>query len=336
MSSPRGPHLGLAGLRRWLVSFARFALGIAILGALLWWLGPDWHEFEQALEFHPGYWLLSFVGTVAAVGFTAARWQLLNERMTATRLPFSVYFHSIALTRFIGQFTSMMLMDFVGRGAGLRAAGSRQNLGHLLTPVLLERLLDLLLPAVLLAWAIAVHQTAVGDAPWLTLALLLTVFAIGVVPLIQPIARLAVALYLRLKRWRGAPVDAHEVQVATSTAAYISGYSLLRYASALLQFFGTGAAAGVMFEPDVLLSAFSASQLSAILAITPGGLGIQEVGWVGAFRWLAQEETAIAVFVVAARVLQAFNFGVLSLFTYLLFGRQRPGASTVSEHNAAP
>jgi hypothetical protein len=308
--------------RRWASAVAKFLLGAAILGGLVWWLGPDWDDVRARIQFSWGWFVVSFVGTAMATGFTAARWQLLNERMTATRLGYGAYFHYIALTRFVGQFTSMLLMDFVGRSAGLKAAGSDQGIGRLLTPMVLERLLDMLLPFTVLAWALSVHYTWLGEYRVVSLAIFVAAFALLVIPVVQPMARLAIAAYIRLKRWRGAVIVEEQVQVSTSTAAWVSAYSVGRFATVLVQFIGAGAAAGALLPWDVIVSAFPIEQLTAIIAITPGGLGVQEAGWAGGLRWLGQPEAIITLYLLATRVFVIVNFGLLSLVTLPLGGKR--------------
>jgi len=52
-----------------------------------------------------------------------------------------------------------------------------------------------------------------------------------------------------------------------------------------------------------------------LLAITPGGLGIQDFGWAGALEWLGCEEVMITVFVLGYHALMVVNFGLLSLLS---------------------
>ena len=89
------------------------------------------------------------LGSAAATFVTAARWKLLSEMMGGSHLPYGIYFYYLALTRVIGQILPTVLVDVLGRGAALRAAGSDSRLGQLIAPVVLERLLDLLLPLTL-------------------------------------------------------------------------------------------------------------------------------------------------------------------------------------------
>lgn len=303
--------------RRVLSAVARLALGGLLLAGLLYFLGPDWGEVRDNFEFHPAYFGLGFLGTVLATAFTAARWRLLNERMTETRLPYGSYFHYIAVTRFFGQFISMLLMEFVGRGMGLRAAGSKQGLGRLVTPVLLERVLDAALPCTTLAWVFLVLEgpATFAEHRWLWLVAITVGFAVAAIPFIGPTANTLLRMYAWVKKLRGNPLVLEPVEVTTQTAAWVALHSVGRYATVLLQFIGMGAAAGAVLTTFSVVGSFSIAQLSALLAVTPGGLGIQDVGWAGALQWLGAKKVMIALFVFGFRASMILNFGLLSLLT---------------------
>ena len=310
--APRRPATGKV-----VQAVGRLLLGGALLAGLLYFLGPDWGQVRDQLEFHLGYFILGLVGTALATAFTAARWQLLNETMTDTRLSYGAYFHYVAVTRFFGQFVPMLLMEFVGRGMGLRAAGSKQGLGRLLTPVLLERVLDFALPCTTLVWVLLVVRgpATFAEHRWWWLGDITLVFAIGVIPFIGVIANLLLRMYAWVKNLRGAALILEPVEVSTRTAAWVAIHSVGRYATVLLQFVGMGAASGAVLKTFAVVGAFSVAQLSALLAITPGGLGIQDFGWAGALEWLGCEEVMITVFVLGYHALMVVNFGLLSLLS---------------------
>ncbi len=312
-----------SGVRKVAAAAARFALGVVILGALITYLGPDWGEVGRRLSVRPGPFALGLVGTTLAATFGALRWRLLNEHLTPTRLSLGTYFHYVVLTRLIGQFSSMLLMEFVGRGVGLRSAGSKQGLARLVTPVILERVVDVIFPAITLVWAIVWHQDGGPRAGWqVSLAVVLGVAAVVVVPLVRPAARVILWAYGRFARWRGQLFQPPEVVVPPRIAVAVTLLGLGRYLSVLLQFYGIGAAVGAVSDAGVVASAFPVSQLSAILAITPGGLGIQDAGWAGALAWQAVDETSIAMFVLAVHAGIIVNFGLLSVLTLPLAGRR--------------
>ena len=300
------------------MALGRLALGVVLLVGLLQLLGPDWDAVRDQFEFRLGWFAVGLLGTGLATAFTAARWKLLNEQMTETRQPYGVYFHYIAVTRLLGLFISMLLMDFVGRGMGLRAAGSKQGLGRLLTPVLLERLLDVALPCTTLAWAFLVVRgpPVFEEFKWIWLLGITLSAAALAVPFIGPSANVLLRVYAWIKNFRGSsPLVIEPVEVPFRIAAWVALHSVGRYATVLLQFIGMGAGAGAVLKTFAVVGGFSVAQLSAFLAITPGGLGIQDLGWAGAMSWLGTDAVMITLFVFGFRLFMVVNFGLLSLLS---------------------
>ena len=99
-------------------------------------------------------------------------------------------------------------------------------------------------------------------------------------------------------------------------SARIVGLSIARYASILVQYWGAGAGFGVLLPALVLASAAPLAQLAGLIGITPGGLGVQEGGWVAALDQLGQPQAAIVVYMSATRVMMVVNFGLLSAVSW--------------------
>ncbi|MCA9708400.1 MAG: hypothetical protein KDK70_21300, partial [Myxococcales bacterium] len=53
-----------------------------------------------------------------------------------------------------------------------------------------------------------------------------------------------------------------------------------------------------------------------LLGLTPGGLGIQEGGWVAALHQLGVGQADIVVFMAGTRLMMSVNFGILSLASW--------------------
>lgn len=297
-------------------SIAKFLFGAALFAALIWWVAPPWDEIRDRVHLSIPLLGISLLGSFVATVVTAARWKLLSEGMGASRLPYGVYFHWLALTRVVGQFMPTIVVDLLGRSAALRHAGSDTSMGHLMTPVVLERLLDLLLPFVMLAWAVAVRLELIG-APYLGLVLITALFALAMIPLLSPLVGLALRTYGWLRHFRHPDEPRPErPEVSRVLSAKIVGLAVARYFSILVQYWGAGAGFGVLLPALVLLSAAPVAQAAGLLGITPGGLGIQESGWVGGLKYLAQDEASIVVFMAATRLMMSVNFGLLSLASY--------------------
>lgn len=318
-----------------LVAAAKFVLGLALLVAIVAWLvpGPD-ERRELAARAHLDavYLLLGLVSTFVASVVTSARWQLMAEdTMGGTRLPYLVYFHSLVLTRVLGQVSSTLVMDLVGRGMALRSAGSQRGLGHAVTQAVLERIFDIVLPVMMLGWAVLAwrggwsHGLAVGSFAAVCLA-----FAALAAVLLAPLTRLALASYAGLRRLRARvrrqpPADEpvlEAIPIPTGLAVKIGLLSLARYLSVLLQFWTVAAAVGVSFGFFQIAAATPVGQLAGMAGFTPGALGIQEAGWVGAFTWVGVDAVAIGLFVLSQRLVITAYFSLLSLISWLMLRRR--------------
>jgi hypothetical protein len=300
----------------WAAALVRLALGVGLFTAIVAFLVRE--AGTIAIEPHWGLWIASVGASAIANAVTARRWQLLSETMSGSRLPYGVYFHHLASTRVVGQFLPLLLVDLVGRSASLRAAGSRAGLGRLLAPLVLERLLDLVLPAILLAWVVATTLAdASAAASWTSLAIVVAVFATLSVPLLRPAAALALRLWSLARRILRRPaIEEPAPAIDRPLALSVTGWSLARFAAVTAQYWASGATLGVALPALVLVQATPLAQLAALVGITPGALGIQEGGWAAALHQLGVAAADIAVFVIATRAAMIVNFGVLALASW--------------------
>jgi uncharacterized membrane protein YbhN (UPF0104 family) len=320
-----------------LVAAAKFVLGLALLVGIAVWLlpGPD-ERRELAARAHLDgfYLLLGLVSTFVASVVTSARWQLMAEdTMGGTRLPYLVYFHSLVLTRVLGQVSSTLVMDLVGRGMALRSAGSQRGLGHAVTQAILERIFDIVLPVMMLAWAMLAWRGGWSfDLAVASFAGVCLAFAGLAAVLLAPLTRLALHTYAGLRRLRARlrrrPAGGDEpvleaLPIAPGLAVKIGLLSLGRYLSVLLQFWTVAAAVGVGFGFFQIAAATPVGQLAGMAGFTPGALGIQEAGWVGAFKWVGVDAVAIGLFVLSQRLIITAYFSLLSLVSWLLLRRAR-------------
>ncbi len=318
--------------RRRLASFGRLLVGVALFVVVLRVLAPDWSELVDRVELHAGWLLVGLLGTTLASVVTAARWQLLAEVMGGNRLPYVAYFYGLVLTRLLGQFTSTLAMDLVGRGVALRSAGSERGLGHAAMQVVLERMLDLVLPLLLLGWALALRYDAlgtwVGEWPGLSLLACALVFLILAIPLLGPSVRVALRLYLairlRLDRRRRIQVEA-EVSASLTIprvdlrlSAKVATHSLLRFTFVILQFWGIAGAVGLTITWVEMSQATPFAQLAGMIGLTPGGLGMLEVGWAGGLGFVGVDAVAISLFVLAQRAGVILFFGTLTAMSWPL------------------
>ncbi len=303
-------------LRKLIWPLAQLVIGLGLFVVCMWWAIPSWEEFTDKLELSAGFLLLSCAGSLMATFVGAARWKMLSETMGVGEIRYGAYFHYMALTRVLGQILPGALVELVGRGTALRVAGSRSAFGNLLAPVLIERIFDLLLPLCLFFWAIAVHfGPGTGSlGPWGSLALVVVVFAVLGIVLLRPMVAASSWALTKYRTWRGKAVHEFPVpeHVPPKLSVWVMVFSIIRFAGILVQYWGAGVGFGVTLAALTLVSAAPLAQLAAMVGITPGGLGIQEGGWVAALQSLGEDPAAIAVFMTGTRVTMLASFALFS------------------------
>ena len=102
--------------------------------------------------------------------------------------------------------------------------------------------------------------------------------------------------------------------------------SLARYLAVLAQFWTVAAGVGIAMSFFQIAAAAPLGQLAGMAGFTPGALGIQEAGWLGAFTWVGLDAVAIGLFVLSQRLIITAYFSVLSLLSWLLLRRTRAAA----------
>jgi uncharacterized protein (TIRG00374 family) len=99
----------------------------------------------------------------------------------------------------------------------------------------------------------------------------------------------------------------------------LMGWSLIKYLLLVLRFYFTGQAFGVEFSFLQGFFFIPFIQLVSMFNLTPGGLGLVEMGSYGALMLMGVPESKIMVFVIGQRVLASvFTIG-LALMSQLIF-----------------
>ncbi len=293
----------------------RLVGGLAVFaGVIAYWL-PGWEQVWDRVNFDLRALALGLAATTVASLVTSARWQVMVEAMGGTALPYRVYLHTLVLTKVLGQVSSTLVMDLLGRGVLLQQAGSTRGVGHTMTQAVLERLFDILLPALMLLWAVVYAQASYSDNTTVGLFVgICLVFLVVAGISLWPLSQLALAIYRRLRR---SSDDSQKIvdTIKTKTAYLVGLLSLLRYLAVIAQFWLVAQAVGVDVSPLTMAAATPVAQLASAIGITPGALGIQEAGWAGALQWLATPAAAIALFVLSQRVVISGYFLALTLVT---------------------
>ena len=313
-------------------------LGLGVFGILLYWGGSK--ALDSLRDSHPWYMGAFFVVAFIATLVAAWRWAtILNWFLGHSSTPFRTYYYSFTFSRVSGIFLPQAVGDLAVRPVihGLSSSSSHTDaLGGSIT----ERILDISLAVIMSTPAILFLLGVVSARSFAILMFLaclvwlLAMFTVG--PLILrwsghiilnlthilrkigahrfiPVAESCEQFVERINR--ASQSNSSITRVATLTMlryALIGGYLvLLAYALQLTDL-------GIL----EILVALPIVQLSAVIAITPGGIGFIEGGFLGVFAVLGVSTESVMAYLVAQRVLVNLNLlihGAIGTITQRLF-----------------
>lgn len=311
------------------------AASFLLAGALILLLGTaakiDFSALLEALlATHPLFALGVLASTFAHVVLSAYKWRLVTRRVSpaeAARAGGLFFLFYTCLGAVMAQVVSMHVSMTAVRSIGLRF--------HQKVPVargaatsLYEQVFDLLVPVVLVGPSLLVLVGAIGFAGWLLLSLagLAVLGAGGAIWGSRAIAWLSRAVANRGPRnapfeiLRNALRGAAELQVFESgLISAIFGLSVMRYANLAFRACLVVMATGLAVDLSAVIYAMPLGQLSTLITLTPGALGIAEWTWssllalqgtslalAGQFALLNRLLSLAAELIVAAAVALAF------------------------------
>jgi len=120
-------------------------------------------------------------------------------------------------------------------------------------------------------------------------------------------------------RLGGAEEAGEGVHFRLGSVIQIMGWNYMKYIFLCLRFFFTGVALGIQFPLAKSFFFIPFVQLSGLINITPGGLGVVEMGTYGALYLMGVPNAQIILFVVGQRVLLFSIFLGLFVLTHLFY-----------------
>lgn len=290
-------------MKRW-VRTALHLLSLLLFGFILWRAGPG--VWQQVWAGDPKHILTAFLLLAAATALSATRLQLVAHSLAGRRLAsWHSFYYLTTTTRAAGLVVPRSLSTFAGKPIALHSLGL--PLKRSLWAVLLDNLFDLALlgtlaiPSLLFLGDRLSHLAVLGVALGLTLALTGGVwYASGrSVPLRL---RKWVKRISRIKAIRPSGLDEPTLLMPPRSAALRAlALTVLLDAALATCYHSISRSVGLSYSWPLFAAGFSAVQLSLVLAVTPGGLGIFDAGWYGVLLLGGVPKRDALAFVVAQR-----------------------------------
>lgn len=292
----------------------RLALQVASLALfvlILVWGGPDaWHQIAGS---DPRCFVISLLLLGAASMLSAARLQIIARSMAGHPVaPWTRFYYLSMTTRAIGLVMPRTLSTVGGKAVGLGALGVPA--GRALWIVLLDNGLDLLVLAAATGPALLFLSYGLG---WEFLGACLVVLALlaaawwwltsaGTLSPTSSIRRLVAWAARRLPRL-GGMLPGSEAQEALNlfpprpaTLAALGWTAALNSLLALC-YYAISRSIGLAQPWTVYAAGFAVTQLSLVVAVTPGGLGLVDAGWYGVLLLAGVPTQQALTFVIAQR-----------------------------------
>lgn len=288
-----------------------FALaGIVLFGGVLYYAGPE--AWQRVLTADIYYLLIAFVVSVLLTASSATRWGLITNAVVKKQVcSYPHYFYYLLIGRVSGLFVPRTVGDLAIRPLALRAA-NRLSMGQMLYALFLDKSFDLAVLGTLLGPSILYILR------WLPLSgyMLLAFFAfLGLSLFWWRYDTFLKAIlgwvsqngphWLPRKGKTGQWLDfLSKEEDLVSSGVVMRAYliTLVRFVFLTLQFYLISAALRLSFSFWQFWGAIPLVQLGLLVAITPGALGILEVGWLGALTLLGGTEADCNSFVIGQRV----------------------------------
>jgi len=307
--------------------------GLALLLVLLLFTLGDVSQLAHLSEIHWEFVLLVFLSNV---GFTLAhnfRWKEIVDNLSGQKgSPFFSLYRSLVNSYAIGKIIPMDVSLLGLRSYYLKRF---QNLpmSTAIFSVLLDRFLDLLLFLTMaLPSFLLISQAASATQAMLILLLLLILQ--GFVILWKKGETFHFFLFLFrtfLVRWlskipflgtrisEGMKEEGEIHPFDLASVVQIMGWNHIKYFFLCLRFFFTGLALGIQIPLVKSFFFIPFVQLSGLINITPGGLGVVEMGTYGALFLMGIPNSQILLFVFGQRILLFSIFLSLFVLSHLFY-----------------
>lgn len=311
-------------MKRWLRITLQL-LSFLLFAALLWWAGPE--PWQQALRGDRLALLLALLAHGAAGMVSGARLrQVAQGLMRRPVASWRRFFYLNMGARALGLVLPRTLSAVGGKSAALRALNV--PLQHAVWVVLVDNLFDVLLLGVLALPALLYLQGVISAALFYLLCLILILLFGGVMAWLLATHRL-LPLLRQLARipWLARRVKLDQLQKLlpdTKTAVITLAWTVLLNLLLTLTYVLIAQALRITVPFALMLAVFPIAQLSLIIAIAPGGLGIFDLGWLGLLVLGGLPQMDATTFTVAQRAYITVFVLIWTAVSWVLSLTERP------------
>lgn len=289
-------------MNRWL-RWGLQLISVVLFGLILWWAGPD--AWQQVVAGDPQHLILALLMLGLAGTVSAARLKLITAGMAGSRLPaWTRFYHLTMTTRALGLVIPRSVSILAGKSVGLCAFGVPLRRAALI--VLVDNAFDICLLGLLAIPGMVLLQGSPSPLLLVGLAVCLILILTGIIwwAMAERRWRSLVGWLRRLPRLSSAlHLDADDSFVPLPQAAAVQalGLSIALNLALVSCYYHISRAIGLSQPWAIFAASFPVTQLSLVLAFTPGALGLFDASWYGVLLWGGVPRQEALDFVIAQR-----------------------------------
>lgn len=327
-------------------------VGIVLFVLVVYLAGAD--QVDAILDAKPQWIAAAFASGLAVTVSSAFRWGYIANSLADHRpLSWVQYWSSLLTSRVLGLFVPRNASDLGVRFVALTGLG-RTTPEVAAASVALDQLFDIALLGVWLIPSLLLLSGVGGGWAWALLPVVVVVAPLIMLRLGPAMRWVAGALSKATARWgeRHGKIGAFfsrrseglrrlaNVQHFTQRQSLlIAAVTFVRYGLNALMFWTIAQAMDLSIDLWTFVLVGAAVQLSLVVAFTPGGLGIMDLGFVGLLALGGVPSETVAAFIVGQRAFQYVFFPLMAGISYLASMRgsigSRPDPSLRSPESGA-
>lgn len=299
-------------------------ISVILFIGILWWARPSvWQQLLQG-DLQDLLW---FFGMYAIAGVVSAtRLRLITHSITGQPwASWRQYFTLNWTARALGLVLPRSISGVGGKTVGLRAFGMPIKVS--IWVVLVDNLFDVLLLATVAIPSVLFFQGSLNGRSLFAGMLAFSMLLAGAIWWGTKTDRLwSLMQRIPFLQKRLPDTLSGRFLPAAPQALQAVGYSLLLNLVLAISFFVMGHAVGLSLPLPLVIAAYPIVQLSLVAAVTPGGLGLFELGWIGLLLLGGISRTDAVTFSIAQRAYIFVNVLLwtgISLLVSLTERRQR-------------
>jgi uncharacterized protein (TIRG00374 family) len=312
-----------------------WSLAALLMAAFLYWGRRD---LGRIRDLDPFYAVLCFGCTLAMSVVSALKWKMsIQSTGEAGKVSFGTLLYYFMFGRTVGLVLPMDISDFGVRTMSLRL-GHDFSIGRASYSVYLDRTFDVVVASLFIVPSVLYIVDVIRPATGL--ALFGAAFLLGLVcfaffgnltmKALAFIFRILFGIVCRIP-WIGRRVE-FEAERRLLEEVDLGGIALWLYVLSVLKFFFTSmrfvtmaAAVGLALGSLEILLFVPAAQFAAIIALTPGGLGIADWSWSGLLYKIGADKHLIVPYLLSLRIVVSLSIIVIAGLSWLIFRRASRG-----------